>query len=208
MTRLPVRPFLLMIIVAFSIAPACSTDSGTTVPGDSFWASLRIGGAAEAEHFERLSDMAESADSVVLGRITGFEMTRALQGDAQEDVVVYGKATLEIREVLAGRDFGRIIPLEFLVPATTEAQAESAIAELRMALPRQELIVFLRNKGGSESDFFRATNSVGLWASTMRSQLDTPLAELSPEESKVFDQELAGVDSISDLNELIAGYHL
>lgn len=195
-----------LILALVILAPACSKSDDPPDRGSSFWSSFRISGALEVEDYGSLREMADSADSVVLGSFTGFEMSRTLQGDAQEDVVNYGEATLAISTVLAGKPYGETVALEFLIPATTTADAERIVAELRGDLPTGEMVVFLRDKGGSESGFFRVTNSVGLWAATGRSALDTPLAEESPKDSRLYEDELKGADSISELADLIISY--
>lgn len=169
-----------------------------------FWSSLRIGGD-DAEAFATLEKMANSADSVVVGRFTSFTQSRTIQGDAPEDVVVLAKTDLEISETLAGAQYGRTVTLEFLILVSPE-EADAYIDELNASLPSGDLVVFLRNKGGNESEFFRTTNSRGLWARTNRSQLDTPLASEPPSETGLYERELRQVRSVEQLADRIRRY--
>lgn len=87
------------------------------------------------------------------------------------------------------------------MPTATEAEASKAVAELAGDLPTSEMIVFLRSKAPEEPGFWRVVNSRGLWTSTDRASLDTPLAELPPDVDRLYEQEPDGVDSVSELAE-------
>jgi hypothetical protein len=185
----------LFVLVGLSLG-ACSTSPQ---PGSTFWSTLNLGGASEVEHFETVSQMIVSADATVVGTFDDFEKSRTIRGDASEDIVVYASVTLSISRVLAGEVPDMSVPVEFLIPATTEQEAEDVIASFEGDLPAGEVIAFLRDKDGTESGLFRVVNSVGLWAATERSALDTPLAEIPPSMSGLYADELDGVDSIGEM---------
>ncbi len=197
--------FTWTAVVGLLLAAACSTSQPSIPRSDTeFWAQLRISGL-EAERFDTLADLVASADAVVVGEFASFGLSRTLEGDAAEDVVVYAKADLWISETIAGRSFGESVPLEFLLPVGP-AEADGAIDALRAALPGGRLVVFLRDKGGEEAGLFRVVNSTGLWAETARAAVDAPLAEEPPSKSGIYESELAGVASIEDLIEVVESY--
>lgn len=190
---------LTVLLIAVSGCTAAPTPTGSIPPIASFWDAVRITGD-EVEGYKSIAEMGEAADAVVVGRFTSLGLSREVHGDAPEDVVLYAAAQLEIGHVFAGRIGERSIPFEFLLggqPAAAEMQA------LEDALPRGDLIVFLRDKGGREAGLYRAVNSVGLWASSDRATLDTPLAEAPPAES-VFAGEVAGIASVAEMAEYVS----
>ena len=201
--RLRLTTIRVLLIASAVLGVACGQR--TSDPGD-FWRTLQVSGAAEVEHYATLGEMASQADAVVLGTFRGFGETREVQGDAQEDVVFYASASLAVSKLLDGKDFGSILPLEFMVPASTADEASRVISDLESDLPTGEVVVFVREKDGAESGHFRAVNSLGLWAETERAELDTPLAEEAPDEGAVYRDELEGVGSVEELAGLIESF--
>jgi len=69
------------------------------------------------------------------------------------------------------------------------------------------MVFFLRHKRGSgEVGLFRVVNSTGLWAPTVRSELDTPLAEAPPDQTGTYRDELSRVTSMDGLKRLVSNY--
>jgi hypothetical protein len=194
---------LLTVAVAMALT-ACDSTGGQTASSDErFWSNFRTS-AREAENFPSLKDMEASADAVVTGRFGPFAVGRTIQGDAAEDVVVFLETDFRIGETLAGTDYGSSVPLEFLGPADPN-EADDRVQELNASLPAQRMVVFVRDKGGSEAGLFRVVNSTGLWAATSRSPVDTPLAFEVPQETGLYARELARIGSIQELIEYIRG---
>lgn len=193
----------LAAIALVVLGSACGTGGGVSpqaaaVQEDGFWSALRVEGD-DVEGFPTLAAMARGADAVVVGRFSSFGVSRTLQGDAAEDVVVYAKATLEIEKTLVGGAPAASVPLEFLLPAGP-GEADAAAARLNQELPGGRMVVFLRGKRApGEAGLYRVVNSRGLFAATARGPVDTPLAEDVPAADGLFTAELAAVRSIDDL---------
>ena len=208
MERLRLSRLLAVSVSSVFLLVSLLSGCGTSGPegGEQearFWTMLRIDGGEEAEYFDMLAEMKASADSVVVGTFKSFTHSRIIQGDAEEDVVVYGKAELAIAETIAGKSPGESVALEFLLPVLPD-EAENAISDLQGSLPSGDLVVFLREKRGErEAGLFRVVNSTGLWAETNRAELDLPLAAQPPDESGIYSDELKGVDSLAELVEVI-----
>lgn len=65
-------------------------------------------------------------------------------------------------------------------------------------------MLFLREKrGAAEEGLIRPVNSRGLWASSERGPLDTPLSE-GPPSASVFAAEVAQLDSVADLVDYVS----
>lgn len=180
--------------------PAGQTGSQTT----DVWEPLRVIGALEAERYPSIAAMRDSADAVVAGSFVSFD-TRTFHGDAAEDVIVYLVATLRVDEVLAGSLAQPTVPLEFLVPSVVADDAP-VLETLAATLPRSQMVLFLRHKGGAEAGLYRVVNSTGLWAPTKRSGLDTPLAEAAPELAGAYNAELSHVTSMDDFKRLVSDH--
>ncbi len=168
-----------------------------------FWGPLGITGD-EAEGFGSLAELAKSADSIVTGAFSPFEVSRVIQGDAAEDQVVYASTQLTVEETIAGAAApGDVFKMEFLLPVAPDS-ADNVISEINSSLPPEPVVVFLRAKQGTgEEGLFRVVNSLGLWASTDRSAVDTPLAAEPATEEGPYAQELQGVDTVDELIQLL-----
>lgn len=178
-------------------APVGPAGSFSTI---GFWEMLRIGGD-EVEYYPTLEDMANGADAVVLGRFGGSLPGRTVHGDASEDVVAYLVTRLDVSRMLAGHLDTDIVTVEFLVNG---GPTPEGLAWLQENLPDGDIVLFLRGKRGKgEEGLYRPVSSVGLWASSQRAVLDTPLAESAPTDS-VFRPEIANLSSVLDLADYIS----
>lgn len=171
----------------------------------SFWAALRID-ADEAEGFTSLEEMHARSDAVIVGRLTSFEVSRVLQGDAAEDRVGYAVSNVEILEQIRGGSLVEPVRLEFLLTSGSpdfEAQVKAAAADV----PTERVVLFLRAKRGSaEAGLFRVVNSKGLWAETMRAPIDAPLSVEAPFATGLYGTELRDVRTIDDFVALLRSY--
>ena len=111
---------------------------------------------------------------------------------------------LSVVRVVAG-DAPAVVPLEFVAGARPEQVAQDVIA-LRAAMPHGTALYFLREKRGQgEGGLYRVTNSAGLWTSTSRAALVTPLREEAPADGR-FADDIVGVGSVSELADLVSSY--
>lgn len=195
-TRSRRRHAVAALAVMVSLGVTACGGSDTSAPTDSAYAALRVQGL-EVESYGSLREMAGGADLVVIGKFTSFDISRTIQGDAAQDVVVYGKATLVVTRKVVEEPVATELPVEFLLPYGPDEAAAKA-AEFAAGLPQEEVLVFLRHKGGAEAGLYRLVNSQGLWTSTVRATLDAPLAEEAPG-SGPYKGELAGIGSIDEL---------
>jgi hypothetical protein len=195
-TRSRRRHAVAALAVTVSLAVTACGGSDTGAPTDSAYTALRVQGL-EVESYGSLREMAGSADLVAIGKFTSFDISRTIRGDAAQDVVVYGKATLVVTRKVVEEPVATELPVEFLLPYGPDEAAAKA-AEFAADLPKEEVLVFLRHKGGAEAGLYRVVNSQGLWTTTARAALDTPLAEEAPE-SGPYKGELAGISSIDEL---------
>lgn len=162
-----IRACVAGVLVATLAACATGAQSGRDL------SALAVAGD-EAEHFDSLEAMAASSDAVIVGTASPLTVHRTLQGDAEEDVVVYLATTVSIEESVSGAfEPGDAVTVEFLSPATTLGGAESLAREVTMG-DRPNLMM-LRDKGGDEAGIYRIVNSLGLWVDGE----DGPIAPLS-----------------------------
>lgn len=171
---------------------------------DTFWQRLRVS-ALEADHYSSLADMLEAADSVVIASIDTVAFGRTIHGDVPEEDLTYAQVNLRVTRVIAG-NAPSSVPLEFIVGLAPDGP-EAAITALQASIPQGPAIYFLHEKrGADERGKYRVTNSTGLWARTLRDQLDAPLREESPGASSLYAGELSRVSTIDELAELLASY--
>lgn len=158
-TRFPSGTRAALAVLAGVALAACAGEAD----GEAFWEANRVY-ADEAEPFLPLPEMMETADAVVLGTFGETEPRR------EHLNVTYLRIELVIDEVIEGELEEDAVVLEFL--AETEPDA----------LPSEQMLVLLRLKDGEPdpADTWRVTNSRGLWTSTARAELDTPLNEDPP----------------------------
>ncbi|HEX5015343.1 MAG TPA: hypothetical protein VFV72_14430 [Candidatus Limnocylindrales bacterium] len=126
----------------------------------SFWSTLRISGT-EAEHYDSIGQLAQSADLVVVGRIDSIERGREWVAVEPELVDVAGDfayarfalATISVDRVLGGATDRATVPVEFLIISWDQ------VDRLRGVIPHDPAIFFLRQKRGESSDeFYRLVN--------------------------------------------------
>lgn len=173
----------------------CGSDDGSA-----FYGSLRSAGE-EVERFASVADMTVSADMVARGRFTAFEIGRVV-GAGSGAPVSMAEATFVVEDLLAGQG-PTSVPVEFVlveagVPIPTTAR------RLFDALPEEPLVLFLRNKGGAESAYYRLVNSVGLWTADASGDLLAPLAELVDGRALPYDGDGLDLESLADLQEYVA----
>jgi hypothetical protein len=200
------------LLVLCCLAAACagvgannpSTEESASPTNTVFWERYRIAGL-EVEGYTTIADMSLAADSVVTAHVTGVEPGRVFQGDVAEDRVYYARVILEVEQDLHGKAETSTIPMELLLPQVFNDDGfEKAIAELDAAIPKDRILVFLREKNDPDPGVYRPVNSVGLFASTDRSVIDTPLSAEGLT-SGLYQDELAGIKTFDDLVALVAG---
>jgi hypothetical protein len=204
MLTLPWRKALfatgLAITLSFSAACGNTAEEAQPMTEVDAYSILRIEGD-EVESFDSLKAMAKGADTVAVGTLKSFGVSRTIQSDAVQDSIVYGKATLQVTKQVAGKPVAAEVPVEFLLPYSPD-EASRRAGEFNAAIPKGDVLVFLRAKRGpGEAGLYRLVNSEGLWTSTQRAALDAPLAEETPAQYK---NDLAGTGSIAQLAEKLA----
>lgn len=154
-------------------SPATAPAHSAAPPFPGFWESLHVHGD-EAEGYKTLSEMAESADHVVLGTLTNFRLNRQIQTGSAEYVIQMGAADLQVTRVVRGENPGKVVVLEFLLTGPPEHMA-TKIRQQAETMPAGPALFFLRHKGGKEAGLYRIVNSRGLWISD-GDKLTAPLA--------------------------------
>lgn len=153
------RPLGLVLGILILI-PGCSPDNEFS------WEWARLSGATEVVSATEIPELAEESESVVRGEFSGACGIREVRTDTAIDVVVYSCLRFDVTEVLDGVAPGESLKVEFL----------GALPE-GGGVPVGEAVLFLVNKGGDESEYFRAVNSSGLWTATVDDAVDQPLLE-------------------------------
>lgn len=176
-------------------------DHGAADESQSFWTSLQVVGC-EVEGYQSLEQMAAAADTVAKGRFTEFALSRTIRGDVPSNFVHYGVATFEVTEWVRRPGRETTLLVEFLLPSPA-AQTDEMIAALAADLPRDELVLFLRSKGGDESKYYRIVNSAGLWAAGPSGVVTPLISSEQPSDHNVSGQalyasELTGVARLDD----------
>lgn len=140
-----------------ALAPAQSpTGTGRSSNAD-FWRSAFVV-ADYAEDYKTLKDMANSADAVVIGRITDVELAGVLQGEAALDVVVFAKLQFAVDTLVSGKAEEKV-EVQFIVPFLPEVAA-SVVEKMADSIPDSDVMLFLR-KG--EAGPYRWVNDLGVW---------------------------------------------
>jgi hypothetical protein len=109
-----------------------------------------------AESYSSLTDMEQSADAVVVGRIVDVREGRQWVANASEvDDLVFGEmaiarfanVTISVEEIIGGTllPIGETVSLEIFLPE------DGLIPSLQQTLPLERAVFFLRNKGPSDS---------------------------------------------------------
>lgn len=170
------RRLLLFTAVGLAILSA-GFAVGNSLPSrtplsisSSFWRLLSIN-ALEAEHYDSLSSMTTSSEVVVVGTITGISATRSFGGPEDAEVIRLAALEISVSKVLSGnlKSTGGSLLVEVTLPGGR------SVDQLRSALPPEEAIYFLRNKGTeatsldftpdqitAEAPYYRMVSSQGL----------------------------------------------
>jgi len=147
--------------------------------------------------------MAASADVVVLGRFDAMTLSRTIQGDAPQDLVGYAAVKVNVVDTLAGVPPQGNLVVEFIIPTTattlTQDGISSVVKTLAADLPDDLLVLFLRNKGGAESAYYRLVNSLGAWTDASGALT----APLHVEAQNPYAEELTGISSVEALADLV-----
>jgi hypothetical protein len=200
-----VRAYLLALcgVLAGTAASCGVVESDLTRPqGTTFWEPFQFGESLEGSRFETLRELHNASDAVVTARVSGVRRSRVIEGDAAEDQVAMVCVDIQVEAVIAG-DAPETLCLEFIGGSLVAAQAIVQRA-LAVGFPRQPAVLFLHEKlGNGEDGLYRVTNSTGLWAATSRAIFDTPLRPEDPTRSDLYEDELADVDTIAELVELL-----
>lgn len=195
---------LTSMVVTLALTSADPDPKAATSTG-SFWQSLQVTGF-EVEQYASLEEMAAAADAVVKGKFVDIKLSRTIRtptGD--EDAVNMALAVLRVTQTIRGSTQVGDVPLEFVLPSSSSPLDEQ-IAALRGSMPRNELVVFLRDKGGKEAGLYRTVNSLGLWSET-NGKVSAPLSADGAHESlaaRAVADETATVGSVDGLASLIA----
>lgn len=185
-----------MAIVTIGCGSRQALAEAPAPPSVSFWGSVSLRGADEAEGWTTMRAMAADSDFVFVGTFESFEMGRIFQGDAAEDRVGYGTALVRPLTVVGEKKPDGMLPVEFMLPGAPSAYEATAQAIAR-ALPRGEFVFFLRHKGGKEeTGLYRLVNSTGLW-SVSDGALDAPLAD--PDFGTPYAREVKAMRTLDDL---------
>lgn len=142
------RRFLLATAVSLAILSAvfvATSGRATRTPLDAsshFWGMLAID-TLEAEHYESLVSMTGGSETVVLGRITDVRATRSFGGPEDAEQIRLAALEVSILKVLHGqlKSEQQTIDVEVTLPGGR------TVAQLKDAIPAEEALFFLRNKG-------------------------------------------------------------
>ena len=146
--RLQVHRFAALVfaaacLVAIPVAFITWLQGSSSAGGASMWNGLVVEGT-ELETYADVGQMTRAADAVVRGQVTAIVPGRVF-GVPGVDELHYAEATVRIAEVLAGAvDGSDEITLE--IPLFTGVEY---LQTMQAAVPWNESIYFLRNKGES-----------------------------------------------------------
>jgi hypothetical protein len=186
----------LVVLVIAAAALACSA------PRPVFWE--RFGPFdLEVDRFDSMLDMMAVSDAVVVASVRDVAVNREIRGQGA-DVVTMIKVELAVTRVIHGAA-AEAVPLEFI--GGSPDQTAAFVDELNEIRPVDASVVFLHEKQGEgEEGLYRVMNSTGLWTPTSRANLDTPLREESPLDAGLYADELANIDELNELIELLERY--
>jgi hypothetical protein len=186
------------LIATLCAFPAgCAGSAEITSKDPLFWSGLHVGGD-EVEGYGTLEEMASAADLIVVGTFSDFKLNRIIQGDAPQDQVGMAAAIVSVDRIVKGAVPAALI-VEFVLPIVGSAQEiASYAAELKAVMPQGEVVLLLRDKGGSEAGLYRLVNSLGLWTE-LNGELAAPLFLPADAENQPYMTELAGVTTTGAL---------
>lgn len=193
---------------AESLPIARSTQSAPLPPNrdgvdleqeERFWELVRTDGDW-AEYFPTLEELAAGADAVFVGRFVAVGAPTLISGDAQQDVHAEDNLTLEVDELLRGEVSGEKIAFTLSLGTRVEP------SELQTMLPHSSVVFLLRKR--SDQDSYRVVNGYGIWARTLRHEVDAPMNVDEPAGGGihgVYADELRYISSLDELIELFRG---
>lgn len=196
---------LSILVVACTADDASPVTSRSGAPtGRPEWQQLRVTGN-EVEGYSTIQGMSARADAVITATISSVEPGRVFQGDASEDRVYYARLILKVDQRLRGDVDAGPVPMELLLPQVFDDDGfVDAVADLGRSAAGDRILVFLRRKSDSRTAIYRPVSSAGLFASTARAVVDTPLAEEPPAGSGLYKAELVNVGTLEDLAALVS----
>lgn len=146
------RRLLLLTAAFLSLVSAGGILNGTSIRppqtrSDSFWRLLSIN-TLEVEHYDSLDSMTSGSEAVVLGKIVGVSLSRAFGGQEDAEPIRLAALEVSVSRILAGRltKAATTIAVEVTIPGGRN------IEDLQAAIPTEEAMYFLRNKGTEASD--------------------------------------------------------
>lgn len=179
-------------------------DSGGVQHADTasaaqFWRPLEIDGDW-AEFHPDLRALVTASELVALGEVERVTAGPTLQGDAAEDVVVHAALSIRLLEVMRGEAGAQKIELRQILPTVSdEAELQTTIAQMNSALPLGgPIVVMLRRR--TDTGGWVVVNGYGLWAETLRVEVDAPLNPEPPHDG-VYGPEL---DALDDFEQFVA----
>lgn len=187
---------LIALLIA-AVVTTCAVE-----PRPVFWE--RLGPMdLEVDRFDSLRQMMAASDAVVVASVQDVSVGRVIHGDGGGDVTMI-RVDLAVTRVIDGAS-PEVVPLEFIGGKPDETAAfVNALREIR---PVDASVVFLHEKQGEgESGLYRVANSTGLWTSTSRANLDTPLRDEPPLNAGLYADELLGVAELNQLIDLLTRY--
>lgn len=162
-----------------------------------FWQAFEIDGDW-AEFHPTLSELAASADGVLVVRLSGIALRPAIQGDAPEDVVSEAQLRADVIAKVQGSVDAKTIELALIIPnVRNHAQAQTLVDEIAPLLPIEPVVLIVRERA---PQLYRPVNGYGLWAATTRSAVDAPLNPESPDQG-LFGPALAHISSLEALTD-------
>lgn len=190
--------------VAPGLQPQATGEDGGAlqVDGDvitrnvkAFWEVVEIEGEW-AEYFPTLSELSQGSDCVVLAEFVSAVHSNTIQGDAKEDVVHDAHLELRVLETLHGQppEGNRMLLMVVLPRGSTLEKMRTEVATLNANAPTEPMLVFGRLRASGD---YRVVNGDGLWASTSRHPVDTPLNTYPPT-SGIYASEIARMSTMED----------
>jgi hypothetical protein len=198
-------------------APAAAVDEPAprAATGAPFWDAVRLG-ASDRLFAPTLEDLVAQSDAAVLGTVVDVRVNRVVQGDVSDARAVYAVADLRVERVVAGaldRPAGTI-GVELAVAGAYE-EALAGVRRAAAGLPRGQVLAFLisvdrelarQASAGrtprevpEQKGLYIPHSSVGIFAATDRSAVDTPLGEPPSAAAHPYRDELRGVRSVTAL---------
>jgi hypothetical protein len=160
-----------------------------------FWDAVEICGEW-VEAYPTLTRMADAADAVLVGRMSGVAVGNTVQGDAPEDFYAEVNLRIDVDEILRHTVAGSF-ELSLVLPTVfREQDLEPAVDALRADLPADPMVLLVRERSDFEGVFI-LVNDRALWTRTTRGALDNPIDEQC--HGPVDEQFLEGVATVEEL---------